>query len=94
MGRTANNDPCRSRDGKLKERWPNSTAAWFVVLLCSTGDHGLKGHPKKLIAYHCSGCEGWHLATCRNAQDRKKHRKGLEELQRRLTKITQRAGKK
>lgn len=94
---TNTNDPCTSRDGTPKERWPSAVTAWFVVALCFDGAHGRSKPGKKMYAYHCSNpkCDGWHLASCRNHEDRKRHRRGLEELQRRFpnTKISQRAGK-
>lgn len=99
MGRAANtiedNNPCLSADGVRKERWPNALAAWYVVELCLLGKHGRLTAGKKLYAYHCPKpeCDGWHLASCRNREDRKRHRRGLEELRSRM-KTSQRAGKK
>lgn len=97
MGRAANtieeDDPCVSHDGVRKQRWPNATAAWYVAELVLLGRHGQAHRGKKLYAYLCPKCDGWHLASCRNREDRKRHRRGLEELQRRM-KISQRAGKK
>lgn len=83
---TTDNDPCTSRSGKPKERWPNAEAAWFVVELVAAGKHRTRGRRGKMYAYLCPKCDGWHLAKCRNAKDRKRHRRGIEELHRRLEK--------
>lgn len=96
MGRTANtSDPCTSREGIPKERWPNAISAWFVVSLVLEGKHRGMKLGKKSYAYHCKSCEGWHLSSCRNSKDRKRHKRGLQELARRLgaTKSSQSAGK-
>ena len=79
-------DPCTSRDGKPKERWPNAESAWFVVELVAAGKHRNMKRGKKAYAYLCRKCDGYHLASCRNHADRKRHKRGLEELHRRLAK--------
>lgn len=96
MGRAANteeNDPCRSSNGVLKQRWPNAISAWYVAELALLGKHERMQIGKELYAYLCPSCGGWHLASCRNRKDRKRHREGIKELRCRLTKIPQRAGK-
>lgn len=98
MGRAANtietNDTFRSADGVLKQRWPNELAAWYVAELCLLGKHGRTTAGKKLYAYRCIACHGWHLASCKTRDDRRLHRRGIEAMQRQLdTKIPQIAGK-
>lgn len=79
-------DPCTSREGQPKERWPNAEAAWFVVWLVSEGRHRSMKRGRKAYAYLCRKCDGYHLSSCRNHEDRKRHKRGLEELHLRLGK--------
>lgn len=78
-------DPCRSRDGVLKERWPSWEAAWYVVELCLLGQHGRDRRPTKMYAYSCKSCFGYHLASCKNAKDRREHDFGMARFTAKMT---------
>lgn len=73
-------DPCTSKRGNKKERWPNETAAWFVVELVARGEHRAKGKPAKMYPYLCPKCHGWHLASCRTVEQVAKHEAGLASI--------------
>lgn len=88
-------NPCTTRRGKQKERWPNEQAAWFVVELASLGMHGARGRIVQLYPYRCPRCAGWHLASCRTWQDRRRHESGVADLRaERIHKNTENATKK
>lgn len=91
----AHRKPCTTRRGKQKERWPNEQAAWFVAELVALGMRRVGGRKKQLYAYRCPHCAGWHLASCRTAQDRRVHEAGLVNLRaERIHKNTENATKK
>lgn len=75
-------DPCTSRAGLPKQRWPNEKAACYVVELVALGLYrrtGARRNPKKkkLYPYLCPKCEGYHVARCRTAADLERHEAAL-----------------
>lgn len=71
-------NPCTSQRGQRKERWPNETAACYVVELAALGMHRVRGQKIKLYPYECPRCGGWHLARVRTEEHYDRHRRALE----------------
>lgn len=72
-------DPCTSKRGRQKKRWPNEDAAWFVVDLAKRGLYEVaKRQRLRLYPYHCPKCGGWHTASAgKDPVKLKRHREGL-----------------
>ncbi len=76
----AYNNPCTSKLGKQKERWPSERTAWFVAELVSMGLHRKHGRRGKMYPYRCPKCAGYHLTTCRTAEHHRAHAAGIAQL--------------
>ncbi len=64
-------DPCTSRAGKLKQRWPSMSTAVFVV-------DQRAAKRKKQYAYECPKCSGFHLTAVRNEHGYREHRRQMQ----------------